>query len=466
MPGSLNRREFLKSVGLAGAGVTLASSGVAEAAASNNKPNEVPYRYWWVKYQDKPTIEIDWKQVQRFKEWKTTRGSLSEYRSDMYGEGFHKKLNDLSSRNKKNWEANAVSGYTTKDVAFKAAAGYGRPTMTFMGPQKTSTPEERGVPRYEGTPEENSQIIRAAARHLGASSVGFVELDTNTTMKLIYDEQPNGDKRKIRFENIDVGYETDDKLAIPDKARYAIVFSVQMSGETMQRGPTLTGSNTTGLSYTRLWLTLAQMHEFIHGLGWQSYGTPRSNGLGIYPAMATMAGLGEMSRLNRVITPQYGPMVRFTFLLTDLPLAPTKPINFGVMEFCKHCKRCADLCPSKSLSFDTEPSWEVQGQWNNPGHKAYFENSVTCRNYWSQVGTNCGICFAVCPYTMDDEATIQKIWKATAATTPAFDSTVTRIQNAAFPAELGKPIKSPESWWENENMPEYGINTMRGGRKL
>jgi len=108
----------------------------------------------------------------------------------------------------------------------------------------------------------------------------------------------------------------------------------------------------------------------------------------------------------------------------------------------------------------------VQGQWNNPGHKAYFENSVTCRNYWSQVGTNCGICFAVCPYTMDDEATIQKIWKATAATTPAFDSTVTRIQNAAFPAELGKPIKSPESWWENENMPEYGINTMRGGRKL
>ena len=147
-------------------------------------------------------------------------------------------------------------------------------------------------------------------------------------------------------------------------------------------------------------------------------------------------------------------------------MAPTKPISFGVMKFCESCKRCADLCPSKSIPFDKEPSWENNDGWHNPGHKTWFENSVTCRNYWSASASNCGICFSVCPYTSDDKALIHSLWKATAAITPVFDATITNLTNRAFPAELGKPTKSPESWWKNGNMPEYGINTMSGGKNL
>lgn len=467
MPENLNRRQFIKALGLSGAGVTIASalgpaSLMAAGAADDLVPQEVPQRYWWVKNVDKPTIEIDWTQMKRFNEWKTTRGSLLEYR----GAEENAKYSQLQKDNLKKWEQEQVPGYTTKDIALKNAMSGGAPQFKFMGPQTSSTPEERGVPRYEGTPEENAKMIRVALRHMGASTVGFVHMETETTRKLIYNQEPSPSKKTIVFENVNVGREEEDKLVIPEKAQTAIVFSVQMSTETMKYGPTALGSLTTTLSYTRMWVILTQLHQFIRSLGYQSYGPSAFNGLGIYPAMATMAGLGEMSRLNRVITPEHGPMVRFTFLLTDMPIAPTKPIDFGVMNFCKDCKTCAEMCPSGALSMDRDPSWTPVGAWNNAGHRAYFEDSVKCRNYWNTCGTNCGICFSTCPYATDDEASMHAIVKGTIATTTAFNSLLVAADRKAFPSEKGKPMKDPNEWWNNENLAEMGIDTRRGTRKI
>lgn len=468
MPENLTRREFLRAVGVAGAGVSLAAAAagtpLAEAAdVADTKPAKAPSRFWWVKGADKPTTEVDWKAMKRYDEWRTTRGSLRQYR----GEKHDDEMTKMQGANLKKWEQEGKPGYTTKDRALQVAVGLGQAPISFLGPEKPNTPKDRGVARYEGSPEDNARIVTAALRHMGACKVGFVELDENTTMKLVYNQEPAPSKKSIVFENVDEGFEEKERLVIPKKARWVIVFNVQMSGETMKRGPTVLGSLTTGLTYTRMWDILFQLHGFLRALGWQSYGPSQFNGLGIYPAFAVMAGLGELSRLNRLITPEYGPMVRETILITDLPVAPTKPIEFGVMRFCQDCMICADMCPSKTLSFDRAPSWEVRGPWNNPGHRAYFENSVTCRNYWNMVGTNCGICFAVCPYAQEDKASIHSIWQATAAVTPALNGIIKRGSQAAYPAEFGgKPIKDPEAWWRNTNMAEYGIDTMEGGRTL
>lgn len=463
MPENLTRREFLRAVGLASAGATLATAAPGAALAADGKPVETPRRFWWVKEVDKPTTEIDWKVMKRFNEWESTRGSLRQYR----GAELDDKMNKLQKENLTKWELEGKPGYTTKDTALKEAINAGRPEFKFRGPQQASTPKDRGVPRYEGTPEDNARIVTAALRHMGACKVGFVELDENTTMKLIYAQEPSPGKQSIVFEDVEEGRQEKDKLIIPKKARWVVVFNVQMSGETLKRAPTQLGSLTTTLTYTRMWTILTQAHEFFRALGWQSYGPTTGNGLGIYPAFAVMAGLGELSRLNRLITPEYGPMVRETILITDLPLAPTKPIDFGVMRFCKDCMTCATTCPSQSLSLEREPSWEVKGPWNNPGHRAYFENSVTCRNYWNECGTNCGICFANCPYAQEDQATIHQILKATTATAPMFNGLIKRASDFVYPAEFdGNPIKDPETWWRNTNLPEYGINTMQGERRL
>lgn len=153
-------------------------------------------------------------------------------------------------------------------------------------------------------------------------------------------------------------------------------------------------------------------------------------------------------------------MVRVSKVVTDLPLEPTKPIDAGIQEFCKTCKLCAEACPSDALSFEDEPSWEVKGDWNAPGHKAWFEDAPACLEYWrTGPGTNCGICFSVCPYTKKDETFVHTLVKATASRTSAFNGFFTQMDEAFGYGEG----RDPEEWWALD-LPEYGIDTQRGRR--
>ncbi len=453
---TLNRRDFLRIAGL-GAGATAVATVTKSAAAAPaatfaagkfSDPAGRPQRPWWVKTVDEPTTEIDWNMMQRYNERTgTVRGpGMAGY----VGDDEVDRITEAAKTNELERMLNNVDGYTLKDQALKAAhVGVGR---SFLGPQEAPTPEDRGVPKWTGSPEEAAKIIRAAMRHFGAATVGFIELDDNTR-KLIYGVDPDG--KDLIFTDDPVAAEDDDARYIPNSCKYVIAYTVQMSTETMRRSPTQLGSQTTTLSYTRGETIQASTQEFLRGLGYQCLGESSTNALGIAPAFGVLAGLGELSRLNRLITPEFGPMVRVFKLLTDLPMAVDKPIDAGIMEFCKRCKKCAEACPSESLSFDDEPTWETRGGWNNPGHKAYFENSVTCYTYWrEQAGTNCGICFAVCPFAKKDKAWVHEWVKAGASTAPFLDSFFRSMDDA-----FGYGTQaSAEEWWSLD-LPEHGIDS-------
>ena len=450
----LNRRDFLRIAGV-GAGAT-AITAIAKPAAAKGSfaagafsdPAGRPQRPWYVKTVDQPTTEIDWSKVQRYDE---RNGSVRGPGHAKYiGQEEVDRIGAIAKENELQRMLNNVDGYTLKDQALDAS--HVRIGKTYLGPQEAPTPEERGVPKWTGSPEEAARILRAAIRHFGAATVGFIELDENTR-KLIYAIDPDG--KELIFTDEEEAYETEDARYIPNKCKYAIVYTVQMSQETMRRCPTVLASQTTGLAYARGETIQASIQEFLRGLGYQGLGESSTNALAIAPALGVMAGLGEMSRLNRLISPEFGPMVRVFKVLTDLPVAVDKPIDAGIMEFCKHCKKCAEACPSESLSFLDEPTWETQGGWNNPGHKAYFENSVTCRTYWREVaGTNCGICFAVCPFAKKDKAWVHEWVKAGSATAPFLDSFFRSMDDA-----FGYGIQaSAEEWWSLD-LPEFGIDT-------
>ena len=147
--------------------------------------------------------------------------------------------------------------------------------------------------------------------------------------------------------------------------------------------------------------------------------------------------------------------VRIFKMITDLPVTMDKPIDAGIMEFCKTCKKCAETCPASALSLDDEPAWKVQGKWNNPGHKAYFEHSLKCRTYMKEgAGTNCSICFSVCPFAKKNKAWIHNWVKAGISSIPSLDAMLRSLDDAfSYGAQ-----KSPEEWWWL-NLPEYGIDT-------
>jgi len=456
MPSNLNRREFLKDMGLLSVGAGLTSLG--PVAAFEESWGDAPgtlKRPAWVHTVDQPTIEIDWDSIYRFDERNTVRRGWSKYVND---DAEYERLSAMRASAGADRCNAGEAGYTVRDLALYDASGIGA-TQSFLGPDNVRSPEERGVAAWEGTPEDNAEMIRAALRAFGAATVGFVELDSNTE-KLIYGIDPDG--KELIFVDDDVAEETETQRLIPRAARWVITWTVQMSGEQMTRCPTPLGAATTSLAYARNRAIQSRLQGFLRGIGYYGLGEAQTNALGIAPGFGVLAGLGEMSRLNRVVTPEYGPMVRVFKMVTNLPVAPTKPIDAGIMNFCRACKTCATYCPSGSLSTETEPSYETQGGWNRGGLKSWYENALTCRNYWAELGTNCGICFAVCPFAVRDRAAIHSMVKSVVGTTPIFDGALASLSRTAYlPNEAGQPQKDTVEWW-GLDYAELGHDSTRG----
>ena len=446
-------------------------------------------RPWWVREVTKPTMDIDWDATERFDARKIQQVSWKKY----VGEEKAKELGKRREEKVRQWMIEKRSGYTLRDRALDiAGAQAGSVDTSFLGSwaktaeatknegemfardasrskltdparPKPMSPEELGVPCYEGTPQENSRMIRSALRHFGASQVGYVELN-DYTKKLIYAEDAMDGKR-IEFENVDKAYETKEKRVIPEKAKWVIVFSVQMSEELIKRKsglmPSALSAAATGAAYGQARNAIDQLQCFLHVLGYQGLMGTWFNGLGIAPAFAVMAGLGEIGRINRVISPEHGPLQRVFKVVTDLPLEPTKPIDAGIMNFCRTCKVCADECPADCLSKETEPYWEPKGPWNNPGHKTWYEDSPTCRTWWAVSTAGCSTCFAVCAFSKKNISVIHDLVKIAIAKNRIMPDKV----NAFFAKMDGvfgyQDQRNIDDWWGME-LPPRGTKNVKG----
>ncbi len=446
-------------------------------------------RPWWVREVDKPTMDIDWDATERFDATKIQQVSWKKY----VGEDKARELTKRRVEKLRQWIKDDKPGYTLRDRALDIAGGQSgsvgtsfkgswaktaeqtkdggeifaedsaRSKLTDPARPKPLSPEELGVPRWEGRPEENARMIRAAMRHFGAHQVGFVEL-TERNKKLIY-EVDAMDGKRIEFENVETAYETEEKRVIPEKARWVISFSVQMSEELIKRKsglmPSALSAAATGSAYRQARNAIDQLQCFLHVLGYQGLMGTWFNGLGIAPAFGVLAGLGELGRINRLISPEYGPLQRVFKVVTDLPLEPTKPIDAGIMNFCRTCKICAEECPADCLSKETEPYWEPAGPWNNPGHKTWYEDSPSCRTWWAVSTAGCSTCFAVCAFSKKNKSVIHDLVKIAIAKNRIMPDQV----NALFTKMDGifgyQEQREIEDWWKM-NMPSRGTKNASG----
>ncbi|MDM8555336.1 epoxyqueuosine reductase [Desulfococcaceae bacterium HSG7] len=89
---------------------------------------------------------------------------------------------------------------------------------------------------------------------------------------------------------------------------------------------------------------------------------------------AVMAGLGCIGKNNLVITPEYGPRVRFRSILMNREVEVTEPIEFNPCEDC--IQPCRKACPVKAFQ-NTVYSEEALGQSILPGINGTY-NRVTC----------------------------------------------------------------------------------------
>ena len=89
---------------------------------------------------------------------------------------------------------------------------------------------------------------------------------------------------------------------------------------------------------------------------------------------AVMAGLGCIGKNNLVITPGYGPRIRFRALLLDRKAEATGPLEFNPCEGCK--QPCRKACPIKAFQ-NTVYSADEIGQSILPGINGTYDR-VTC----------------------------------------------------------------------------------------
>jgi epoxyqueuosine reductase len=453
---TLSRREFLKAVGFGGAGLAAASIAppvfrdLDEVMAS---PKALMKRPSWVKTVEKPTIEVDWKIIKRFSAWEHMwRGGYNK----AVGQEMATLAASTGGATVKKFREDNRPGFLLKDFAL-GQCSHAAP-VSFLGPRNSPTPEALGAPRYEGTPEENAKLVRAFLRLHGCYHVGFVEFNTETTEKLI-NAIDSGTKPapgpRIDILDVDQPEDNPDKgyRVLPKKARWAIVYTIQMSPEIVRRAGTMISARNSPFVYDTRSLIQGQLQNFLRTLGYMGLGdSVTSAAFTVNPGLGAMAGIGEPSRIMALTTPELGPLQRFFTCITDLPLAPGKPIDFGVARFCRTCKKCAELCPAKAIPLATEPTWEVQGPYQRPGVRNWYRNEVRCRTYMFQVGA-CALCFAACPYANYGKADYSDVWRSVAAKTPVFNKAIRKMDDALG---LGRiPTSAIEQIWELD-LPPYG----------
>ena len=241
-------------------------------------------------------------------------------------------------------------------------------------------------PAFQGqrislSPEEASARIKGYSRMVGADMVGIARLNPHW----IYSH-----RGEIFHENWQ-----DWGRPIEVSHEFAIVFAQEMSLEMVATGPHTPTVIESMRNYAKGAFIATQVASFIANLGYSATANHVRHYDALMVPLAVDAGLGEMGRLGYLMTKRYGPRIRLSAVTTDLPLVVDQPIDIGVEDFCRQCKKCAHTCPSKSIPVEEEP------QVSN-GIRRWKLNAETCFDYWGKVGTDCDICMRVCPWSHAD----------------------------------------------------------------
>jgi reductive dehalogenase len=235
---------------------------------------------------------------------------------------------------------------------------------------------------HETDPMTLTSMVKTAAKFFGADLVGIAPLDRNW----LYSENRRGEQNDV-----------------PDIYQFAVVMAIEMDYDGIATSPTFTSSAATGLGYSMMAFVELELAAFIQRLGYNAMTS--GNNIALSVPLAIDAGLGQYGRHGLLITKPFGPRVRIAKVLTDMPLVRDHPdIDFckSVVRFCESCKKCATTCPSQSISYDKEQTWQGSSRSNNPGAKKWYVDVESCYGFWVANGSECSNCIRSCPYNKKD----------------------------------------------------------------
>ena len=231
-------------------------------------------------------------------------------------------------------------------------------------------------------PEELTQMVKKAARFFGADIVGIAPLNREWLFSV-----------NRRGEPYDV----------PETMEYVIVMAVEMDYDAIATSPAFASSAATGLGYSTMAFVELELAAFIQRLGYRAMTS--GNDVSLSVPQAIDAGLGQYGRHGLLITKEFGPRVRIAKVITDMPLQrdyPDEGFCKSVIRFCEICEKCATTCPSQSIPYGKEQTWEGTTISNNPGIMKWYVEVESCYGFWVENGSDCSNCIRSCPYNKKD----------------------------------------------------------------
>ena len=200
--------------------------------------------------------------------------------------------------------------------------------------------------------------------------------------------------RDYHFYSVGGRAERYDKKIVPSHT-HAFVIAVEMEREMVLAAPGAGAVYESHRCYLQVGQLAVDLAESIRQLGYSARAHIDGNYQLVCPLVARDAGLGDIGRMGLLMLPRLGPRVRLAVVTTDLSLpATSEPAAAGVIEFCKLCQKCATACPASAIP--PEDQSEVAGV------KRWQINSEACYDLWCRLGTDCGRCLSVCPWSHPD----------------------------------------------------------------
>ena len=198
------------------------------------------------------------------------------------------------------------------------------------------------------------------ARELGADLIGFTPVHENYVFK-----------------------------KLPVYGKNAVIIGMELRWDNIKTAP----SHLCGLEAFRVYYELGEvviaLTNYLKEQGYKSEAQHPFGGKLLYNYHAVAANMGIIGKLGIVVTPEFGPRVRFGIITTDadVPLDREKR-DFSEMEdYCVNCDACLKSCKAAL----EEPVEKVKGskvitRINRP----ICEDRLVEDNY-------CSICLKICP---------------------------------------------------------------------
>ncbi|MCR9135683.1 MAG: 4Fe-4S dicluster domain-containing protein [Alphaproteobacteria bacterium] len=323
-------------------------------------------------------------------------------------------------------------GFTQKDFALRNASWIVSDLISnrnndegeregFQAPIRNDTPvADTQVPVDNA--QEQAREIKSLAKMFGADLVGITQIDPRWHYS-------------ARVDTRDFSPAPND---LPAGLTHVIVMGHAMDEDLVATYPSALAGAATGMEYSHEASIVIQLAAYIRNLGYEA--VPSMNDTALVIPYAVKAGLGEYGRNQMVLTPEFGPRVRFSKIFTSLPLAVDAPKPFGIRAYCDICTKCADACPPKALPFGP-PQEDNASQSTIKGVKKWSANCEKCFGYWAKLKSDCAICMRVCPFNQPKSTIYGRIFNFLATS---------RFRKLALHLETRRGMVArlkPGQWW-------------------